>query len=119
MTLSTQQRDQDSQYVLIAKLDNVRNVSTILKAIHSKDREIATVFASENGLKVTVETAKCIQANAFLQSEVFQEYRLKENNISFQINLTILMECLNIFGSNTAGGAAPALKMCYGGYGTP
>lgn len=56
--------------------------------------QIATVFASENGLKVTVETAKCIQANAFLQSEVFQEYRLKENNISFQINLTILMVCI-------------------------
>lgn len=119
MTLATQQKDQDSQFILVAKIDNARNVSTILKAIHSKDREIATVFASDNGLKVTVETAKCIQANAFLQSEIFQEYQLLENNISFQINLTILLECLSIFGSNTAGAAAPALKMCYGGYGTP
>lgn len=47
MTLSTQQRDQDSQYVLIAKLDNVRNVSTILKAIHSKDREVRATFPFE------------------------------------------------------------------------
>lgn len=32
----------------------------------------ATVFGSNNGLKVTVEEAKSLQANAFIQAEMFQ-----------------------------------------------
>ncbi|XP_072044293.1 cell cycle checkpoint protein RAD1-like [Amphiura filiformis] len=119
--LSTQPSDEDDQYVLVAKVDNARNVSNILKAVHFKERELATVFASENGLKVTVEDAKCVQANAFIQTGVFQEYNMTVDTTTFKINLSILLSCLNIFGSNpaSAGGATPALKMCYGGYGTP
>ena len=42
--LSTQQADDDSGYVFVAKLDNARNVSTILRAIHFKD--VRRSFAS-------------------------------------------------------------------------
>uniref|UniRef100_A0A2K6LLP1 RAD1 checkpoint DNA exonuclease n=2 Tax=Rhinopithecus TaxID=542827 RepID=A0A2K6LLP1_RHIBE len=57
MPLLTQQiQDEDDQYSLVASLDNVRNLSTILKAIHF--REHATCFATKNGIKVTVENAK-------------------------------------------------------------
>uniref|UniRef100_A0A8C4WEX7 Uncharacterized protein n=1 Tax=Gopherus evgoodei TaxID=1825980 RepID=A0A8C4WEX7_9SAUR len=65
MPLSTQPETGDDQYVLVASLDNVRNLSNILKAIHFKDH--ATCFATTNGIKVTVENAKCLQANAFIQ----------------------------------------------------
>ena len=37
MSLSTQHDDSDTQYVMLAKLDNARNVSNILKAIHFKE----------------------------------------------------------------------------------
>lgn len=37
MSLSTQRDDSESHYVLLAKLDNARNVSNILKAIHFKE----------------------------------------------------------------------------------
>ena len=37
MALSTQYADEDAHDVLIAKLDNARNVSNILKAIHFKE----------------------------------------------------------------------------------
>jgi len=37
MALSTQESDEDQQYVLVAKMDNARNMTTILKAIHFKD----------------------------------------------------------------------------------
>ena len=43
------------------------------------------------GLKVTVEDAKCIQANAFIQEGIFQEYSIKEDQITFKINLTVLL----------------------------
>ncbi|XP_013416653.1 cell cycle checkpoint protein RAD1 [Lingula anatina] len=117
MALLTQQAEEDEHYILVAKMDNARTMSNILKAIHFK--ETATVFASERGLKVTVEDAKCVQANAFLQAEVFQEFIIKEEQATFKINLTVLLDCLNIFGSSSNPGVTAALKMCYGGYGSP
>uniref|UniRef100_A0A3Q4H4K6 Uncharacterized protein n=1 Tax=Neolamprologus brichardi TaxID=32507 RepID=A0A3Q4H4K6_NEOBR len=65
MPLSTQSQGDDEQYVLVANLDNARNLSNILKAITFKDHAIFT--ATTNGLKVTVEDSKCLQANAFIQ----------------------------------------------------
>lgn len=65
MPLVNQQAPDESDYSLVACLDNVRNLSTVLKAIHF--REHATCFATKNGIKVTVENAKCVQANAFIQ----------------------------------------------------
>lgn len=53
--------------------------------------QTATVFASEMGLKVTVEDAKCIQANAFIQEGIFQQYTIKDEQLTFKINLTVLL----------------------------
>lgn len=115
MALSTQQPENDDRYVLLAKIDNARNVSNILKAIHFK--ESATVFASSMGFKVTVEDSKCVQANAFIQEALFHEFLMKEDQITFKINLTVLLECLTIFGGTP--GESTSLKMCYAGYGCP
>lgn len=64
MPLSTQSQA-DDDYVFVASLDNARNLSNILKAIAFKDHAIFS--ATPNGLKVTVEDSKCLQANAFIQ----------------------------------------------------
>ena len=79
--------------------------------------------------KVTVEDAKCVQTNAYVKSDIFQEYHLKpggeeeeeEEDISFSVNLGTVLECLNMFGGTGVEGAAgsPNLKMCYAGYGHP
>ncbi|XP_039262922.2 cell cycle checkpoint protein RAD1-like [Styela clava] len=105
---------EDEDYTFLAKLGNARNLSHILKAIHFKD--VATVFVTENGLKVTVEDAKCLQANAFIQATVFDEYDVHEE-VNFCINLNVLQECLTIFGSSSI--MTTSLKMVYGGYGSP
>ncbi|KAM5264532.1 cell cycle checkpoint protein RAD1 [Ctenodactylus gundi] len=110
-------QDETGQYSLVASLDNVRNLSTILKAIHF--REHAAFFATKNGIKVTVENAKCVQANAFIQAGVFQEFVVQEESVIFQINLTVLLDCLSIFGSSPTPGTLTALRMCYQGYGHP
>ncbi|XP_059171940.1 cell cycle checkpoint protein RAD1-like [Physella acuta] len=115
--LSTQRAEDESHYLLVAKLDNARNVSTILKSIHFK--ETATVFASPLGLKVTVEDSKCVQANAFIQESIFHFYSIKADQLAFKINLTVLLECLTIFGSSVIPGVSTSLKMCYAGYGCP
>ncbi|KAJ1210433.1 hypothetical protein NDU88_005797 [Pleurodeles waltl] len=119
MPFSTQPDTGQDAYVLIACLDNVRNLSNILKAIHFKDH--ATCFATKNGLKVTVENAKCLQANAFIQAGIFQEFSVQDDDasVTFRINLTVLLDCLTIFGGSALPGASTALRMCYQGYGHP
>uniref|UniRef100_A0A8C5ESJ1 Uncharacterized protein n=1 Tax=Gouania willdenowi TaxID=441366 RepID=A0A8C5ESJ1_GOUWI len=50
MPLSTQsQDDNDEQYILVASLDNARNLSNILKAIAFKDHAIFTATLSTFG----------------------------------------------------------------------
>jgi cell cycle checkpoint protein len=102
--------------MFVAKIDSARTLSSILKAIHFK--ETATCFISSNGLKITVEDAKCVQGNAFVQSAIFQEFSFTEESATFKINMNVLLECLNIFGSKDPAHQT-ALKMCYNGYGSP
>ena len=61
MSLSTQDSDEDSQYVLVAKMDSARNMTTILKAIHFKDvgsrgRAILCRDSRRIGIAINVET---------------------------------------------------------------
>ena len=53
--------------------------------------QMATVFLSGNGLKVTVEDCKCVQANAFVQANIFQEFSFSKDSATFKINLNVLM----------------------------
>lgn len=54
--------------------------------------QMATCFVSSNGLKVTVEQAKCVQANAFIQSTLFQQFTfLPDAPAVFRLNLTALI----------------------------
>lgn len=117
MPLLNQQIQDENDYSLTASLDNVRNLSTILKAIHFQEH--ATCFATKNGIKVTVENAKCVQANAFIQAGIFQEFKVQEEPVTFRINLTVLLDCLSIFGSSPTPGTLTTLQMCYQGYGYP
>lgn len=104
-------------YKLIAKLGSLRTVVHLLKAINFK--ESATCFATENGLKVTVEDAKCMQASAYIPSSVFEEFNLKEDVI-FKMNLNVLVECLCMFWSNiNTTGNNVALELFYKGVGNP
>ena len=73
-----------------------------------------------------MEDAKCVQSNAFIKSEIFSHFELKEgrgdeqdsDDLSFSISLTVVIECLNLFGGDNMG-SGPRLKICYGGYGHP
>ncbi|XP_052526515.1 cell cycle checkpoint protein RAD1 [Tympanuchus pallidicinctus] len=117
MPFTTQSPASGEQYVLTASLDNARNLSSLLRAVHFQDH--ATCFATANGLRVTVEDAKCIQANAFIQAEIFQEFHVQEESVVFRINLAVLLDCLTIFGASSLPGTSTALRMCYRGYGNP
>ena len=51
----------------------------------------AIVFASDNGLKVTTEDAKCVQANAFVQTGIFSDFHISQEQATFKVNLTVLL----------------------------
>lgn len=38
------------------------------------------------------------------QADIFQEFTIKEDLVGFQINLTVLLDCLNIFGGSAMPG---------------
>ncbi|CAH8497346.1 unnamed protein product [Schistosoma turkestanicum] len=82
-------------------MDNAKVIINILKAVHFRD--LATIFATNNGIKVTVEDSKCIQGNAFLHSALFREYSVKKDIVSFRTNLGVLVDCLSIFGTSAQG----------------
>ncbi|XP_077479296.1 cell cycle checkpoint protein RAD1 isoform X2 [Stigmatopora argus] len=53
-------------------------------------------------------------------AEVFQEFTITEDQVGLQINLTVLQDCLSIFGGSTVpGGMSTTLRLCYKGYGYP
>lgn len=91
------------KYLLVAKADNVKHISSLLKAVNFKDvcfflykyyflriciyfklnliqniqimhfsLQVGVCFATEHGLKIVVEDSKCVQANTFIGSEIFQ-----------------------------------------------
>ena len=104
----------DSHYVLKGKVDNVKNLSQLIKCINFK--EIAVFFASQNGIKIVVEDSKCVQASAFIGTDIFTEFTINEELVSFRLDITVLLECLSMFDQ----GSTPAsLNLYYRGNGFP
>ncbi|OAD57181.1 Cell cycle checkpoint protein RAD1 [Eufriesea mexicana] len=95
-----------------------KHVLAVWLASVTKEKS-ATCFGTDNGLKVTVEDAKCMQASAYIPIRVFQVFNLKEDVI-FKINLNVLVECLCMFWGNiNSQGNSVALQLCYKGNGHP
>ncbi|GBP43006.1 Cell cycle checkpoint protein RAD1 [Eumeta japonica] len=69
-----------------------------------------------DGLKLTVEEGKCIQASAYIPADNFTEYCIKKNvDIMFRISLAVLTECLSILGASEES----SIKMYYKNDGSP
>ncbi|TPP58225.1 Cell cycle checkpoint protein RAD1 [Fasciola gigantica] len=95
-------------------MDNAKTIINVLKAVQFRD--LATVFATANGLKITVEDAKCIQGNAFLHAALFREFHLARDIISFKTNINVLIDCLSIFGTSGQNSAV-SLVLVYKNHG--
>lgn len=110
-----QEREKDEDCLLIAKIDNVKNINSVIKALNFSQE--AVCFFSKDGLKVTVEIAKCVQASAFIQLDIFQEYSYNdEEQLIFKVDFHTLVECLNMF---EASGMNATVDMRVQGVGQP
>lgn len=73
---------------------------------------------------MTVEDAKCVQANAFVKTEIFEEFFLKPSaevedeegsgDLSFAVNLSVVLECLQMLSGDQP---SHTVKLCYLGFG--
>ncbi|CAG4933436.1 unnamed protein product [Colias eurytheme] len=95
-------------------MDSGKTLSSLLKAIQFQ--ESAVFCAMQEGLKLTVEEGKCVQASAYVPADNFTEYHVRDDvDVVFKISIAVLTECLNIFGS----GEESSLKMYYRCDGSP
>ncbi|KAK0080759.1 hypothetical protein PV325_013369 [Microctonus aethiopoides] len=105
------------RHITRIQFKNLLSIVQLLRSINFK--ECATCFCSENGLKVTVEDSKCLQANAYIPINVFREFNLAED-VVFKINLNVLVECLGMFWSSmTSPTASVGLQLNYKDVGYP
>ncbi|KAJ8609255.1 hypothetical protein MRB53_039196 [Persea americana] len=75
---------------------SIKPLHDVLKCISFKPQ--ALVRISEDGLRVSVEDSKSLQAHAFLENNLFSTYSYKSSEvISFGISLAALMEVLSIY----------------------
>jgi len=110
-------QEEEVDFVFLCKIDNVRIITNVLSALQfKKEGQFATVIISSNGIKFTVEENQSFQGNAFLQQDIFQEFKFNGDEHQFEqfrINLSILLDCLNIYGTSSF----VAMQMGFGGYG--
>jgi len=104
-------------FLFLAKIDNTSILSTILNTLNfGKKTEMVNVTLGAKGMKFTVDNSRCFQVNTFLQSELFQEYNYRsDDKESFSIQLSALLDCLNIYGVHSQ----TALQIAYQSYGRP
>jgi len=110
-------QDEHLEFAFFCKADNAKLISSILDTINFGKNPIATVSLHKKGMKFTVEKERSLQANVFLGEELFQEFTVKDEPVTFRVHLKLLVECLNIFGSSPNSFAS--LQMMYSGYGEP
>lgn len=165
MTDDSEARDSQVEVDMVfwCKIDNVRVVATVLNTLLNKKSEYQIAYVEitkfvafsflrthvrhtftnasvRMGMKFTIEEGRSLQGNAYLISELFQEYNFLESDESlgpagdaaaatatgdgrtqtpqrycFRINFTVMMECLAMFASSTS---YTALQIAYGGYGS-
>ena len=101
---------------LYCRVDRASVITNLLSTIQTSGKQLANILAIDTGLKVSVESGKTFQANAFLQKELFEEYHILEP-VAFSVPLNTLMDCLSIFGTNIISYVPTEVHIMYRGYG--
>ncbi|CCO26338.1 cell cycle checkpoint protein [Rhizoctonia solani AG-1 IB] len=98
--------------VLQASVNDVRHLASMIRGVAFVNR--ATISISEAGITVTVEEARSLIANAYIPYTLFSNYTFNPPSgdaassqasdsqppaAVFEVQLDVLLECLNIFGT--------------------
>lgn len=129
-TSATASSQPEIEMCFLAKISNARILTSILNGIHLKKDQLATMRVESGGIKFGVEESKALMGSCLLHKDLFEEYKYKEPALSspsdapgsdradqFKVNLSTLIDCLNIFGGGP--GSFTSLQIIYKGYGNP
>ncbi|CAM9209518.1 unnamed protein product [Choristocarpus tenellus] len=110
----SQDREEDESVMFSCRLDNAKAVTTILSCLSHGTRkdQHAQCEVNPDGLTFVVTgKAKFTQAQGSLGRELFQDFDCDGDGGKFGINLTTLLECLQIFGTSSL--AQTSVSMAY------
>eukprot|EP00808_Paulinella_micropora_P009199 g60195.t1 len=108
--------------VFECKLEDTDHLIALLQAILIEKNQLVECQVSELGIKFQATKSKLLQAKAYIKRAMFSEFQIQREEeadedetpeISFTVNLHILLQCLRIFGGSSH------LQMSYAGYGAP
>ncbi|XP_022214838.2 cell cycle checkpoint protein RAD1 [Drosophila obscura] len=83
-------------YKFVGRVDHVKTFNAAIKSICFNDYGMLQV--SDEGLRITVEQGRSIQATLFMPPGAFKEFYVQDFQ-SFGLKMNVLSECLNVFGS--------------------
>ncbi|KAH8337590.1 hypothetical protein KR074_011669 [Drosophila pseudoananassae] len=83
-------------YKFVGRVDHVKVFNQAIKSICFND--YGMLHVSDEGLRITVEQGKSIQATLFMPPTAFKEFYVQDFQ-SFGLKMNVLSECLNLFGS--------------------
>ncbi|KAH9248231.1 hypothetical protein BASA81_014152 [Batrachochytrium salamandrivorans] len=99
-------------------LHKCRPLVTILRAISFKQKAYCTIAAE--GMRLTAEDSRTVQAKAYLPKSLFREFKLSDNTtldpdeeLSFMVDIRMLTDCLSIFGAQQQPVFAGFLQLSY------
>lgn len=120
----SQADDEDSSgRVLSARLDNVRLLADALSCIYSpakRSQDVVLSVPSLGGLKFAVEQHGCLRASVLLPRSTFAQFDCVDSDLCVRLNLSLFIDCLNIFAAPALDRAAPVpIRITYDGDGYP
>ena len=102
----------DGRKDLICAVCDPRHLSDILSGISFKRGQIATCSADPTeGLQFVADMSSC-HAKVHLHAELFESFVVRPD-VKFKINLTSLLDCLNVFSQSAATQISSPLHISY------
>ena len=85
------------------RTDNIKSISDILSSLYFEANKDQPCFIESSQSEITfivMSNSKSLQARLILTVEIFEDYHCESESIRFAINLTVLLDCLRLFGSS-------------------
>ena len=97
------QADEQEECMFSCRIENSKTISEILSClcINRKDHTCHIEATPESLMFVVTGKAKSTQARVNLEADLFDDYICEGNSIRLALNLNLVLDCLDIFGSSS------------------
>lgn len=122
--LNTEKNMQAEDPLLVGRLDSIKPLLDALNCIYSplrKGQDVQMLTQPTHGIKFTIEETGCLLASVILPRSSFAEFRQQPSLLRIRLNLSLLLDCLQIFGNHNSVDrfSSASVSMTYHGDGYP